>query len=218
MENFFTNFFKIASQGNYFIKNKISDLKEKDNNLLSFAIILGLIIGFFHVISILMLVPAVKNIQPVGLAFLGFIAAWLYLGIVFTKSAVFYYLTGMADKSGEPVSARKIFKINIMSSYPFLMLPAFGIISSLLNSMALFTLLYLCIFIWAAVNKYKMLKFALKMDNYIFKLTYIIPILVQIALVVVFISIGILSNLIILKTVLENIIKTIAAALKSFAG
>jgi hypothetical protein len=61
------------------------------------------------------------------------------------------------------------------------------------------------------------LKSVLKTHEFIFKLTYIIPVIAQITLVFAIIAFAAVSNLIIIKTLVESIIKTVLSFVQSLS-
>jgi hypothetical protein len=105
--------------------------------------------------------------------------SFLYLAIIFSKSALFYYLTGLANSNERPYSAREILKLNLLSGYAFFMLPACALIARFFESFSLFAFMYLVLLIWASTNKYKLYKKRLKLPPFLFKMSYFIPIISQ---------------------------------------
>jgi hypothetical protein len=206
----------LLTAGRSFILEKVNNDKEKD--ILSFSILIGFIIGAFHVISFSLAITDNNISSKIALAFIAILGSALYTSLVFAKSSFFYYLLGMYKEKESLIGAGKIFKINLLSSYPFLLLPAFALIARSIDNFALFILLYIITLIWCSAIKYKLFKSVLKINNYFFKVTYIIPAIIQFSVIISLIAIVLLGNILIIKSFIENIVKNILAALKLISG
>lgn len=212
MENFFYNLHSLLINGKNFITRSVNDTENK--NILSFSVFTSFLIGAFHVFALLTVFKGTVTSTAAVLFFM-VAGAVLYTAVIFAKSALFYYLTGLYKKDEKPVRARSVLKVFTMTGYAFYLLPAAGLLSSLLNSTGFFIFFYLLLASWVTVARYRALKNVLKTHEFIFKLTYAIPVLAQIMLVIAIIAFAALSNLFIIKTLIQSIVKTVMSLLSA---
>ncbi len=214
MEKFYYNLYSLISNGKKFIVSSTNEDKA-DANILSFSIFTGFLAGAFHVFAVLTALKSSFGKSVAAILFFLVAGAVLYTSTIFAKSALFYYLTGLYKKDEKPVSARTVLKIYTMSSYPFFLLPAAGLLSALLNSFSYLVFFYLMLAIWVTITRYRALKNVLRVHEFIFKLTYAIPVIAQVMLVLAIIAFAALSNLLIIKTLVESVVKSVITLLSS---
>lgn len=216
MNKFFTNLTNLLTLGRIFILQKIRDDKEK--NILSFSLLIGFIIGSFHIISFTLAIKDVNISSNIALVFFSILGSIFYTALIFAKSSFFYFLLGMYKEKENFLSPRQIFKINLLSSYPFFLLPAFALIARSMDNFPLFILLYLFTLISCSAIKYKLYKSILKINKYFFKITYIIPVIVQFTVIISLVAIVLVGNILVIKSLIENVIKNVLGLLKLISG
>lgn len=215
MNNFFSNLVGLIFHGRKFT---IHQIENEDNDLLSFSLFMAFIIGAFHVIGIALVADVKFLSTPFTFAISIFIAGIVYTGIVFAKSALYYFLTGLYNKEERPMSGRNILKISFLSSYPFLLLPGAGIIAGFFKSAGLFIFIYFVLYIWACVVKYKSFKSVIKIHAYLFRLSYFIPAIVQFTVVSVLVAVAFITNFILIRSLVDTVAKSLASVLSMFGG